>query len=212
MKVKKILSGLLVTSTMFAVTMPNVYAQTYVNGDNTKDNSNYSMDTTYESGTYVEQIETYNVELDWDDLHWVFIYDGNITNPTSSVWLTKTNYDSRRGGADVNDFNHTILSNIAQYKNLDTVGIDVTNKSVFAVNIAASIEQKNNVENYTNAAGLQVSKSNDLTYGNQATLSSLANNANGSFVVKPTATRFVNNTGTTANVTGEVKLTFTKSN
>ena len=32
------------------------------------------------------------------------------------------------------------------------------------------------------------------------------------FRIKPTATRFVNDTGDTANVAGEVKLTFTKSN
>lgn len=208
---KKLLPYLLLSTILFSLLIASVSAKTYTNDDETNKTSSYSMDTIYEAGTYVELIETYNVEIDWDDLHWVFIYDGNITNPTKSVWLTKASYDSYRGNTDVNEFNHTVLNNISQYKNLETVTIDVKNNGSFSVNILATIEDTNNNENYTNAAGLQVSKANVISYDKEANLTSLETNAEGSFLVKPTAERFVNDSGKKANVTGEVKLTFTKA-
>lgn len=205
---KKIMLGLLLT---YAGISLNVYAaNTYTNDDETNSPSNYSVNTTYEAGTYIPPIETYNVDLEWDDLHWIFIYSGDITNPTTKVWMTKAEYDALRNGSDPNEFNLTILNNINQYKNHDEVQIMITNHSGFTVNVLASIEQKSST-NYTNSAMLKINNINNSTWDSSSHINGLAHNSNSHFKIKPQAPRFVNDSGTTVNVTGEIKLTFTKS-
>ena len=174
------------------------------------------MDTIYDSEIYVAPIESYDVDLSWDDLHWVFVYEGDITNPVRKVWLTKENYDTLNENSQqptLNDKNGEILDNI---NNLASPGVNIViqNNSSFALDVSATIEQIANVANYTNAAGLQigVDLGENTTYASEASVSALSSNTDTKFIVKPTATRFVNNTGNTANVTGEVNLTFTKSN
>lgn len=213
MKSKKILPGLLAVTTMFTMTMPSVFAQTY-NVDSQADNaSNYEVDTSYESREYEAPIETYDIDINWDDLHWVFVYEGDITEPTREVWVTKENYNtiSENEQLTSNELNGYILDNVIDSQN-SIIDIDINNNSVFAVNILASIEQKNS-ETYTTSAGLKiaVNDSENITYADSATVSNLTTRASASLLVKPTATSFVNTTGTTASVTGEVNLTFTKS-
>lgn len=191
--------------------IPNVLAHnSYTNEDETSSPSNYSVNTTYEAGTYIPPIEVYNIDLEWDDLHWIFIYSGNITNPTSKVWMTKAEYDSYRNGKDSNEFNLIVLNNINQFKDHDVAQINITNHSVFDVNISATIEDKVNA-NYTNSAVLQVATENNSNWNNQSTINNLSNNSSSYFKIKPQSARFVNDSGTTVNVLGEVKLTFTKS-
>ena len=205
---EKIIVGLLF---IFIITIPNVNASnTYTNDDVTSSPSSYSVNTTYEAGTYIPPIEAYNVDLEWDDLHWIFIYSGDIKNPTKKVWMTKADYEAFRNGTDPNEFNLTILNNINQYKNYDEVQIMVTNHSGFAVDILASIEQKSNI-NYTNSAALKINNTNNSTWDDSAQISGLSHDNSSYFKIKPQASRFVNDSGTTVNVNGEVKLTFTKS-
>ena len=179
------------------------------------EDKDYDISTKYESTAYVAPVETYDVDLSWDDLHWVFVYEGDITNPTKNVWLTKEKYEEVRADMQLeeNELNGAILENANNLQN-PTVSITVENNSDFAVDVLAAIEQKNNVENYTNPAGLQIAVDvpENVTYGNQANISALANSATASMLIKPTVSRFVNNTGATANVLGEVKITFTKTN
>ena len=52
----------------------------------------------------------------------------------------------------------------------------------------------------------------EIIFSNSAKIDNLMDKASESFVVKPTSKDFVNNTGTTTSVTGEVNLTFTKYN
>ena len=205
---KEILIGIFLVI-VFAIQNVNA-ANTYTNDDITSSPSNYSVNTTYEAGTYIPPTEAYNVDLEWDDLHWIFIYSGEITNPTTKIWMTKAKYDSLRNGTDPNEFNLTIINNTNQYKNHDEVQIMVTNHSDFSVNILASIEQKSDT-NYTNSASLKINDMNSSTWDDFAQISGLVHEENGYFKIKPQASRFVNDSGTTVNVNGEVKLTFTKS-
>ena len=210
MKRKKLLSSFLVGVTMFSMTMPNIFAQTYTNQEETSGTSSYDMNTRYDAKEYVRPIETYNVDIVWNDLHWIFVYEGDIANPDKSIWMTKDNYDSRRTSNDDNLYNYDILNNIQQYSDLDTANIYVVNNSDFQVDVVASIEQVDNITNYDNSAELKVSKASDISYDNE-NLVSLGKNANGLFLVKPTATRYVNDSDTSVNVTGEIKLSFSKS-
>lgn len=211
MKTDKILSRLLVGFIVLNIIVPNVFAaNNYTNDDVTSNISNYSVNTKYEAGTYIEPIEVYNIDLTWEDLHWVFIYSGDITNPSNSVWMTKNFYESCLS-SDTNTLNQTILNNIDSYRSHEVVEMNVVNNSNFAVNILASVEQIDNL-NYTNPAELKIAKTGEQLWSSQASINGLAKSNNSTFLIKPTATRFVNNTGATANVTGEVKLTFTKYN
>lgn len=183
------------------------------NGNTFDEDSNYDLPTTYDSEIYIAPMETYDVDLSWDDLHWVFVYEGDITNPSKKVWLTKVAYEEIKANSQqtvLNELNGEILNSISS---LETPEVDVIveNNSTFAVDVAATVENINGEEDYTNAAGLQVAVENG-TYASSASIQALATNTNAKLQVKPTATRFVNNTGATANVSGEVKITFAKSN
>ena len=178
------------------------------------ENVNVEIDTTYESTAYTSPVEMYDVDLSWDDLHWVFVYEGDITNPTNNVWLSKEAYDALNASMSnlsENEVNGAILNDIDNLAAPD-LNIDVINHSVFAVNIAGSVEQKTNA-NYTSSAGLQIALEvpENITYATTANISALATNANANLLVKPTAARFVNDAGVSVNVSGEVKLTFTKA-
>ena len=206
MKQKRMLSSFLVIAIMFAMNITNVFAQTYKNDDATNESSSYSVNTRYEAVGYQPTIETYDVDLSWDDLHWIFVYEGDIKNPDSSVWLTKENYDSANMTAK------QIIEGISNWVNKDKIEISVKNNSGFTINVTANVAQKS-TDNYTNSSVLRIARENDsLNYGASASINGLVNGANDKFIVKPTSTRFVNDSGTPTDVTGEVNLVFTKSN
>lgn len=170
------------------------------------------IDTTYESASYTAPVEMYDIDLSWDDLHWVFVYQGEASNPTNYVWLTKEAYDALYASSSAlssNEINGEILG----MSNLPTpeLTISVENHSVFAVDVAGTVNNKN-VANYTNPAGLKMAlKTNTPSYDTTANIPALTTNASADLLVKPTAVRFVNNAGVSTNVTGEVTLTFTKT-
>jgi hypothetical protein len=178
------------------------------------DDSNYGIDTSYDSANYEAPYESYDIDLSWDDLHWVFVFEGEITNPTREVWVTKEYYDEIGNTEQLssNELNGEILDSINDLEN-STVRIIVENNSAFEVDVYGSIEQKSN-ENYTNAAGLKIAvdEAENITFENQAEALNLSKGNNMNLLVKPTATRYVNDSGVTTTVTGEIKLTFSKSN
>ena len=203
---KKVVLFLLV-EILSVIIVPCVYADTYTNDDPTSETSNYGVDTIYEAAGYKQPaLEVYNIDLSWDDLHWVFVYEGDITNPNSSIWIAKEYYDS------ANLLPKDIIADIDNWKDKDKREITVINNSGFSVNVEATVEHRSNL-NYVNSAHLKVARfSDNLIFEENASITNLSNNMNGKFVVKPTSTSFVNNTGTTTSVTGEVYLTFTKYN
>lgn len=182
--------------------------------DESNDSTGTDVNTSYDSAAYVSSVETYDVNISWDDLHWVFVYEGDVTNPVRSVWVTKEYYDTvgvEKQHLSVNELNGDILDNtpnLAEPK----LGIVVENNSVFAVDLTATVESVSNT-NYTNPAGLQVAIESTTTsaYASEASTTNLTTGNTVNVLVKPTATRFVNDTGATANVTGEVALTISKS-
>ena len=173
------------------------------------------IQTTYESTSYTAPIETYDINLSWDDLHWVFVYEGNANEPVRSVWLSKEAYEeysANRPTLSSNEVNGSILDDVDNNNLTVTpeLNIAVSNHSVFTVVAACSVEEKTGVTNYTNPAGLKIAVEGDEpTYAGTAN-TDLATNANVNLLVKPTASRFVNNDGVSAVVTGEVRFTFTK--
>ena len=182
----------------------------------TDDTTNVDINTTYESAPYTAPVEMYDINLSWDDLHWVFVYEGEASNPSRYVWLSKEAYETLYASMptlSTNEINGEILNDMDNLDDPD-LNIAVENRSVFAINVVGSVETKNNVDNYTNPAGLKIAleTTEPMTYANSASISALSTNTNANLLVKPTAVRFVNNDGVSTNVTGEVKLTFTKSN
>ena len=207
MKAKKMLMIFLIQVIVIANKMPEVMARTYTNDDFANEASNYSVDTTYEAIGYKTAVETYNIDLSWDDFHWVYVYEGEIDNPNTSIWIAKEYYD------DANMSPQEIIADINNWKDKDKREITITNNSGFAVNVSANIENKTN-ENYANSANLQIASFDDanMSFSSSANVTNLTDSSNVKFVVKPTSQKYVNNTGTIANVTGELNLIFSKYN
>ena len=175
-------------------------------------NGDYGVDTEYESVAYVNSVETYDVNITWDDLHWVFVYEGEITSPVRKAWVTKDYYDTtstEKSYLTANEINGDILDNSANLP-APVLGMVVENNSTFAVDVAAAIEDINGNENYTNAAGLKLSTDSTI-FDTTASVSALANSASANIYVKPTTEAFVNTTGATASVTGEVTISISKT-
>ena len=171
------------------------------------------IDTTYESKVYTAPVETYDVDLSWDDLHWVFVYEGDASNPSRHVWLTKEAYDTLSNdmaGLSSNEVNGAILnsSNLEKPK----LNIAVANHSAFALNVAGSVKEITGDSKYTNPAGLKFALEAETPSYAETVNTNLATNGNANLFVKPTATTFVNATGVSTTVTGEVVLTFAKAN
>lgn len=185
------------------------------NGTGIESDTNYDIPTAYDSEIYVAPVEVYDVNLSWDDMHWVFVYEGDITNPARKVWVTKEAYNTIKdeNNLENNELNGHILDSVDDLEQ-PTVSISVENKSSFAVDVSASIAQKNNVQNYTNPAGLEIAVDlgNNSEFGSQATANGVLTNASTKLLVMPKATRYVNNDGAPATVAGEVVLTFAKTN
>ena len=205
-ELKKVILVFLVNTLVLIMTMPNVFAQIDSYSNPTNQTSNYDVSTIYEAVGYQPLVETYSVDLSWDDLHWVFVYEGDITNPNASVWLTKEYYDSIHMTAK------QIIERISDFANMDKREISVSNNSGFAINVTANVEQKSSAV-YTNSAGLKITRQgNNSNYDVTANITNLTSNGSDTFIVKPTSRRFVNDSGILANVAGEVKLVFTKYN
>ncbi len=173
------------------------------------------INTKYESTVYTAPIETYDVDLSWDDLHWVFVYEGTAANPTKQVWLSIDAYETFRANNSTlssNEVNGKILSQVNNLAAPD-LNIAITNHSVFAVNVVGTVEAQNDVINYTNSAGLKIALDEvNPTYNATVNVNGLATNANANLLVRPTATRFVNDNGVSTTVAGEVNISFTKAN
>jgi len=185
-----------------------------VTANTSEQNVNVGIDATYESAIYTAPVETYDIDLSWDDLHWVFVYEGDPSTTNNYVWLTKEKYDEESASMpdlSSNDVNGAILADKLDMPE-PTLNIAISNHSVFAVDIAGSVESKNGVTNYTNSAGLQIAlEETTPSYTGTVNVVGLACNGNANLLVKPTATRFVNDSGLTATVEGEVKLIFSKA-
>lgn len=170
-----------------------------------------SIDTEYASAQYAS-VDTYDVNITWDDLHWVFVYEGNIASPDRKVWVTKEYYDTtsdQKSYLNANGINGYILENAANLT-APVLGIVVENNSDFAVDVQAAIENITGNDKYTNAAGLQLS-TDSSTFATTASILDIANGADANILVKPTAESFVNTTGDTASVTGEVTISISKT-
>ena len=211
MKQNNLLFSFFIAVAMFSITIPNIFSKTFNNENEKKEVASYDMKTRYDAQVYVRQMETYDVDLLWSDLHWIFVYEGDITNPTKSIWMTKTNYDNHRGSYSDNIYNNEIIKNIKQYSNLDIASVYVTNKSKFNVGVVASIKQIDNITNHNNLAELKISKDGGVSYDNKIKLVSLLKNTKELFLIKPMTTKYVNNSNNTVNVIGKLKLLFTKS-
>ena len=175
-------------------------------------NGNYGVDTEYESAAYVTSVETYEVNITWDDLHWVFVYEGEIASPVRKAWVTKEYYDTtstEKSYLSANEINGDILDNVASLP-APVLGMVIENNSTFAVDVEAAIENVSNNDNYTNAAGLKLS-ADSTNFDTTASLPALANSASANIYVKPTTEAFVNTTGATASVTGEVTISISKT-
>ena len=182
------------------------------NYNETNADTDYGVDTEYESVVYVAEVETYDVNITWDDLHWVFVYEGDVTSPVRKAWVTKDYYDTlsdEKSYLTANEINGDILDSGANLA-APVLGMVVENNSTFSIDVEASIEDIVGNDNYTNAAGLKLS-TDSTTFDTTASISALATSTNANIFIKPTVESFVNTTGATASVTGEVTISISKT-
>ena len=214
MKGKKLLSSLLVGATMFAMTVQSVSAEPY--NAETTDTTGKSINTEYRTAEYIGEVEYYNVDIDYDDLYWTFVYEGDITNPDKGVWTSTSAYNLATNGKEGNELESEKRYILDHQVDNTVIFLKVTNNSGFKVNAQAEVVDK--VETgttYTTSAGLQIAFSDDYaelgTFQSEPLIKTLSNEAYQRYGVRPTATRFVNDSGDTAQVAGEIKLTFSKA-
>jgi len=215
MKGKKMLGGFLVGATMFALTTPSVFAIEADYTGQTTDTTGQNLDTTYRTAEYVAPVEYYDIDISYNDLNWVFVYEGDITNPNDSVWVNSETYylnTSGKEGDTLNEARKTLLD----YDLDPAIAIDVTNNSGFDVDAQAKVVDKTNEEaDYKYSAGLQLAVgdiNNDFgTFQSETVNATVSNTSTKKFGVKPTATKFVNDVAGTVQVIGEVNLTFSKA-
>lgn len=222
MKGKKLLGGLLVGATMFAKTVPAVYAQTNYHQPTT-DTEGQSIDTQYKTVEYTAPVEYYDIDISYDDLSWVLVYEGDIAEPDRSTWIRESYYNEHKDNvANLNSWYGDILNgDMLNQIDLDCyVPIAVNNNGDFVVDAQAQIVNKTDSNSdYTTAAGLKLAIDDLMTHergqwqDGPVSGQVIPNKQEPRiFYVMPTATRFVNDSGETATVTGEVKLTFSKPN
>lgn len=209
---KKILLFGLFAITVFGIEFSYANATSnHINDYETNSILDFSENTTYEAENYVPPIEIYNIDLEWDDLYWVLVHSKDITNQMSQIWITKKDYDYYRNGQGLNEFNSIIINNITQYQNHDEVQISITNYSVFAVDIDATIEPKKS-EDYINSSKFEVISENSSNWSTRnASIDGLRRNNSSYFKIKPQSSEFVDSHNSTLNVTETLKIFFKKS-
>lgn len=222
MKEKKLLTSLLVGATMFAMTIP-VFAQ-----QENATSSNQTIDTQYSTVEHEVQVpvETYDVSITWNNLHWIFVYEGSPSNPTRYQWITENNYAELATEYNTQDSKAEAVlegnyTTDYSWKNApEYAWLMVMNNDSGAINASASVGQKANQTDYTSPANLQVAYNDgvginysavpSLNYSTTSTKSNLGYHGMVYFWVKPTVDRYVNNTGNIASVAGEIEFTFSK--